>query len=129
MLESGRTYEYEGASTPSGLLGFIQNKAYRASANVYDLAKRKFIDIKRGVKEEAKEQAQQAWSLWERARDIIARFLSLREDGYIAKYSDKLFRLLGFGALNYYLKMLGFFVIVIAPFILVIVSVLFPTPP
>lgn len=60
---------------------------------------------------------------------MIARFLSLREDGYIAKYSDKLFRLMGFGALNYYLKMFGFFMIVIAPFILVIVSVLFPTPP
>ena len=37
--------------------------------------------------------------------------------------------MIGFGALNYYLKILGFFMIVIAPILLVIVSVLFPTPP
>ena len=36
---------------------------------------------------------------------------------------------MGLGSLDYYLKMLGFFMIVIAPFILVIVSVLFPTAP
>ena len=37
--------------------------------------------------------------------------------------------LMGLGTLNYYLKMLGFLMIIIAPFTLVIVSVLFPTPP
>ena len=36
---------------------------------------------------------------------------------------------MGFGALNYYLKMIGFFMIVVAPLLLVLVSVLFPTPP
>jgi len=36
---------------------------------------------------------------------------------------------MGLGSLDYYFKMLGFFMIVIAPFILVIVSVLFPTAP
>ncbi len=55
VLESGRTYEYEGASSPEGLLSFIENKAYRASVNVYDLTKRKIIDIKKGVQEEVKE--------------------------------------------------------------------------
>ena len=40
-----------------------------------------------------------------------------------------LFRFMGFGALNYYLKMFGFFMIVVAPLLLVLVSVLFPTPP
>ncbi len=53
----------------------------------------------------------------------------MNEEGYLAKFSDKLFRFMGFGALNYYLKMFGFFMIIVAPILLVLVSVLFPTPP
>jgi hypothetical protein len=52
--------------------------------------------------------------------------LSLSPEGYLAYFSEKLFRFLGFGALNLASKMLGFFMIVIVPIIIVLYMALLP---
>lgn len=64
--------------------------------------------------------------MWGRLRNFLFKFLSLGPDGYLAYFSEKLFRMLGFGALNLAMKMVGFFMIVVVPLVIVLYMLLIP---
>jgi hypothetical protein len=55
VFESGKTYEYKGLHTSTGLLEFLENQAYRTSTNVIDLAKKTASNAYSKVKKDVKE--------------------------------------------------------------------------
>jgi hypothetical protein len=57
---------------------------------------------------------------------MIFSFLNLSPEGYLAWMSEKLFRLMGFGALNLGMKMIGFFMIVVMPLIILLYMIIAP---
>jgi len=102
------------------LLAFVTDKAYRTSANVYDLAMQKAEDLTHAAIEKPR-------TLWGRIRNYIYRFFSLGSEGFLASIIEALFRTLGFGALSLGTKMVGFFMIFVVPLVLVLMMYLFPS--
>lgn len=142
VFESGKTYEYEGLQTSTGVLEFLENQAYRTSTNVIDLAKKTasdtFSKVKKDVKEtikDAKETLSKAkkevaapvGTLWGIAKNFLGRVFSVRTDSYLGAFVEWLFKSFGFGSLSLSTKLVGFFMIVVAPLLLVLMMVVFPS--
>lgn len=123
VLEGGKTYEYEGQANASDLFNFLQNKAYQASKKVYDMTKseaKDLIDKAYQAKHAAKK------TMWGSINSFISQFFSLSKDSYLAQSLEWLFRVFGFGALSLTTKMIGFFMVVVAPIFLFLLMLLFP---
>lgn len=64
--------------------------------------------------------------MWGSINSFISQFFSLSKDSYLAQSLEWLFRVFGFGALSLTTKMIGFFMVVVAPIFLFLLMLLFP---
>lgn len=125
VFESGKTYEYEGQPMSQDILNFLEGQAYRTSARVVDLAKNLAQETAKKAKEDIVKPTLDAWS---RLKHFLwTRVFSMRSDSYLGGAVDWLFHLLGFGALSLSTKLVGFFMIIVVPMLLML-TMLF-TPP
>lgn len=59
-------------------------------------------------------------------RHLIGKLFSLKSDSYIGLMVEWIFKAFGFGALSLTTKMIGFFLVVVIPLVLVLMMLLMP---
>ena len=120
VLEGSKTYEYEGQQSSDDVISFIEDRAYRTSSNVVDLLKNKASDIYNKAKEAKPRTA------WDHLVHWVNRMIGVDHNSYFGIMAEWLFRAFGFGALSLATKMVGFFLMVIVPIILLLTMYFLP---
>ena len=119
VLEGGKTYEYEGQASSTDLLDFLRDRAYTASKGVVDLTKKQVSKTAEKIRDAPR-------TYYEYFNYHLTKLFSLRKDGYLRKVVEWIFLSLGFSTLSLTTKLVGFFLLIVAPTVLLLMMLLFP---